>query len=99
MRTRGGIFSLHRMCRFTSSSRVLKPRLFSNAAIDDGCYDSKQIELMMNDECILVDTDDVLIGHASKKECHLTANALLHRAFSVLLFDSENRLLLQERAR
>jgi len=74
-------------------------RVFSNVSIEQGSYDSTQIELMMNDECILVDTADNIIGHDSKKNCHLSSNALLHRAFSVLLFDSQNRLLMQQRAR
>merc|ERR1719461_2461787 len=57
------------------------------------------MELMMNDQCILVDTSDTIIGSASKKQCHLSSNAYLHRAFSVLLFDLDNRLLMQQRAR
>eukprot|EP00484_Ammonia_sp_Unknown_P014193 CAMPEP_0197081794 /NCGR_PEP_ID=MMETSP1384-20130603/214809_1 /TAXON_ID=29189 /ORGANISM="Ammonia sp." /LENGTH=272 /DNA_ID=CAMNT_0042520693 /DNA_START=888 /DNA_END=1706 /DNA_ORIENTATION=- len=62
-------------------------------------YDATQIELMLHDECILVDDTDNIIGHASKKQCHLTSNSYLHRAFSVLLFDSDNRLLMQQRAK
>ena len=62
-------------------------------------YDPKQMKLMLNDQCILVDTSDNIIGSASKKECHLSSNGYLHRAFSVLLFDSQNRLLMQQRAR
>ena len=42
---------------------------------------------------------DEAIGGASKKECHLWANIsstnLLHRAFSVLLFNTKNELLIQ----
>ncbi|CAE7574335.1 LSS [Symbiodinium natans] len=58
---------------------------------------------MMKDECILVNYMDEVIGHNNKYNCHKFApgqpRGLLHRAFSVLLFDSENRLLLQQRAR
>ncbi|CRK40391.1 hypothetical protein BN1723_004818 [Verticillium longisporum] len=46
-------------------------------------------------------TADKPIGNASKKACHLMTNidkGLLHRAFSVFLFDDQNRLLLQQRA-
>lgn len=79
--------------------RVMNARFCGKGTIENGSYDRRQIELMLNDECILVDTKDNIIGSASKKDCHLTSNALLHRAFSVLLFDSENRLLMQQRAR
>ncbi|KAF2396645.1 isopentenyl-diphosphate delta3-delta2-isomerase [Trichodelitschia bisporula] len=63
-------------------------------------YDEEQIRLM-DEMCIVVDEDDKPIGSASKKICHLMTNiekGLLHRAFSVFLFDKENRLLLQQRA-
>ncbi|KAK4984800.1 isopentenyl-diphosphate delta-isomerase idi1 [Elasticomyces elasticus] len=63
-------------------------------------YDEEQIRLM-DEVCIVLDDDDVPIGSASKKTCHLMENidkGLLHRAFSVFLFDSKNRLLLQQRA-
>ena len=52
---------------------------------------------MMSELCILVDKDDNPIGSASKKECHHGEGAL-HRAFSVLLFDANDRLLVQKRA-
>ncbi|KAK3174558.1 isopentenyl-diphosphate delta-isomerase idi1 [Lepraria neglecta] len=63
-------------------------------------YDEEQIRLM-EEVCIVLDKNDVPIGSASKKVCHLMKNiddGLLHRAFSVFLFDSNNRLLLQQRA-
>ena len=63
-------------------------------------YDDEQIRLM-DEVCIVLDEDDVPIGSASKKVCHLMSNidkGLLHRAFSVFLFDSQHRLLLQQRA-
>ena len=46
---------------------------------------------------ILVDEHDRPIGEASKLECHL-GEGLLHRAFSLLLFDRQGRLLMQQRA-
>ena len=52
---------------------------------------------MMSELCILVDDDDNPIGGASKKYCHHGEGAL-HRAFSVLLFDEDDRLLVQKRA-
>lgn len=46
---------------------------------------------------ILVDVEDRQTGTLSKAECH-DGNGVLHRAFSVFLFDDEGRLLLQKRA-
>ena len=63
-------------------------------------YDEEQIRLM-DEVCIVLDDNDVPIGSASKKVCHLMENinkGLLHRAFSCFVFDSNNRLLLQQRA-
>eukprot|EP00026_Physarum_polycephalum_P013737 Phypoly_transcript_14171.p1 GENE.Phypoly_transcript_14171~~Phypoly_transcript_14171.p1 ORF type:complete len:267 (+),score=41.72 Phypoly_transcript_14171:30-830(+) len=63
-------------------------------------YDPVQVRLM-EEECILVDKDDKVLGHDSKKSCHLNTQirtGKLHRAFSVFLFDTKGRLLLQERS-
>jgi len=58
---------------------------------------------MLKDECILVNYMDEVVGHNNKYNCHKFVpgqpRGLLHRAFSVLLFDHENRLLLQQRAK
>uniref|UniRef100_A0A2C9K591 isopentenyl-diphosphate Delta-isomerase n=2 Tax=Biomphalaria glabrata TaxID=6526 RepID=A0A2C9K591_BIOGL len=62
--------------------------------------DEIQVKLMQ-EECILVDENDNAIGAASKKECHLLDNinkGMLHRAFSVFLFNTKGELLLQQRA-
>lgn len=63
-------------------------------------YDQSQIDLL-NEKCILVDENDQVIGSESKKACHLMTNidnGLLHRAFSVLIFDSNRRFLLTQRS-
>lgn len=63
-------------------------------------HDPEQIRLM-DEVCIVLDEDDRPIGNLSKKTCHLMTNinkGLLHRAFSVFLFNSRNELLLQQRA-
>ncbi|HJN69905.1 MAG TPA: isopentenyl-diphosphate delta-isomerase [Candidatus Thalassarchaeaceae archaeon] len=52
---------------------------------------------MMEELCLLVDEDDVVIGNDSKLGCH-HGEGIRHRAFSVLIFDSENRLLVQQRS-
>ena len=59
-------------------------------------YDQAQRE-MMEENCIIVDRDDQVIGQDSKVKCHLNEGKL-HRAFSVLLFNSDNELLIQQRA-
>ncbi|KAB5532650.1 NUDIX hydrolase domain-like protein [Coniochaeta sp. 2T2.1] len=63
-------------------------------------HDEEQIRLM-DEVCIVLDENDMPIGKASKKVCHLMTNiekGLLHRAFSVFLFNDKNELLLQQRA-
>ncbi|XP_053429040.1 isopentenyl-diphosphate delta-isomerase 2-like [Nycticebus coucang] len=50
---------------------------------------------------IVVDEDDKVIGSDTKRNCHLNENiekGLLHRAFSVVLFNTENKVLIQQRA-
>ena len=72
----------------------------SNQDADLSGYDEEQIRLM-EEVCIVLDNDDQPVGSASKKVCHLMENinkGLVHRAFSCFLFDSQNRLLLQQRA-
>ncbi|WP_346426853.1 isopentenyl-diphosphate Delta-isomerase [Wenzhouxiangella sp. XN201] len=50
-----------------------------------------------SEELILVDDADRAIGTLSKGACH-DGDGILHRAFSVFLFDEEGRLLIQQRA-
>jgi len=61
-----------------------------------------QDDFMLKDECIAVNYMDEVIGHDNKYNCHKfipgQPHGILHRAFSVMLFDSNNRLLLQQRA-
>ncbi|KAF3599656.1 hypothetical protein F2Q69_00039289 [Brassica cretica] len=67
----------------------------------DAGMDDVQRRLMFEDECILVDETDRVVGFDTKYNCHLMENIeaenLLHRAFSVFLFNSNYELLLQER--
>lgn len=51
-----------------------------------------------NDELILVDKNDLIVGHASKLKCH-EANGILHRAFSTFIFNDSKELLLQRRSK
>ncbi|KAK4366420.1 hypothetical protein RND71_014300 [Anisodus tanguticus] len=70
--------------------------------IADANMDAVQRRLMFDDECILVDENDRVVGHDTKYNCHLMekieAENLLHRAFSVFLFNSKYELLLQQRS-
>lgn len=50
----------------------------------------------MEEQVILVDPDDVPKGQMDKMEAH--EKGLLHRAFSVFIFNSKRELLLQQRA-
>jgi len=46
---------------------------------------------------ILVDSSDRVVGYLDKSACH-DGDGLLHRAFSLFVFDRAGRLLLQQRA-
>ena len=48
------------------------------------------------EQVILVDSDDREVGVMEKMEAH--KQAILHRAFSVFLFNSQGKMLLQQRA-
>ena len=61
--------------------------------------DSSQ-KKFLKDRLILVDEDDNKVGTISKLDGHLLSkkNKFPHRAFSIFLFDSKNKMLLQQRA-
>jgi isopentenyl-diphosphate delta-isomerase len=50
-----------------------------------------------SEELILVDELDREIGNKSKAECH-AGNGVLHRAFSIFVFNRDDELLLQQRS-
>ena len=50
----------------------------------------------MEEKVVLVDSNDKAIGLMNKQEAHV--KGVLHRAFSVFIFNSKNQLLLQQRA-
>ncbi len=52
--------------------------------------------MLQREEVILVDIDDKPLGTMEKMEAH--RQALLHRAFSVFIFNSKGEMLLQQRA-
>ena len=51
---------------------------------------------MQEERVILVDENDQKIGLMPKQEAHL--KGVLHRAFSVFIFNNKNELMLQQRA-
>ncbi|WP_029285268.1 isopentenyl-diphosphate Delta-isomerase [Pedobacter sp. R20-19] len=51
----------------------------------------------MKEQIILVDVNDFPVGYMEKLEAH--QKGVLHRAFSVFIFNSKNELLLQQRAK
>ena len=51
---------------------------------------------MMEEQVILVNSQDEQIGTMPKMEAH--EKAVLHRAFSVFIFNAQNELMLQQRA-
>eukprot|EP00095_Tigriopus_kingsejongensis_P009104 snap_masked-scaffold295_size218279-processed-gene-1.19 protein:Tk09104 transcript:snap_masked-scaffold295_size218279-processed-gene-1.19-mRNA-1 annotation:"isopentenyl-diphosphate delta-isomerase i" len=58
-------------------------------------------EKLLDEQCILVNEQDGVIGSASKRECHLldkNRTSPLHRAFSLFIFNDKDELLLQQRS-
>ena len=49
------------------------------------------------DTLVLVDEADREVGHMSKAQCH-DGRGILHRAFSLLIFNANGELLLQQRS-
>ena len=50
----------------------------------------------MEEFVVLVDSQDKVLGLMEKQQAHI--NGLLHRAFSVFLFNNKGEMLLQKRA-
>lgn len=50
-----------------------------------------------NERLIVVDPDDNILGYKSKNVCH-DGEGILHRAFSIFIFNSKNEVLMQQRA-
>lgn len=46
---------------------------------------------------VLVDDDDEIVGYETKGNCHSNAG-ILHRAFSIFIFNDRNELLIQKRS-
>ncbi|KAL1528042.1 hypothetical protein AB1Y20_009410 [Prymnesium parvum] len=61
-----------------------------------------QDDFMKKDECLIVNYNDEITGYDNKYNVHKFVRGqpkgIVHRAFSVMLFDAEGKLLLQQRA-
>ncbi|MCP4650135.1 MAG: isopentenyl-diphosphate Delta-isomerase [PVC group bacterium] len=51
----------------------------------------------LDEKLILVDDKDNIIGYETKEKSH-KGNGILHRAFSIFIFDEKKQLLLQKRS-
>jgi len=49
------------------------------------------------EQLILVDSDDDVVGYKSKAECH-DNDGILHRAFSLFIFNDKREVIMQKRA-
>lgn len=47
---------------------------------------------------IVIDKNDKIVGYKSKKECH-KGEGILHRAFSIFIFNKNGKFLLQKRSK
>jgi len=92
---------LFRLAFLAQCAALLSQIMVSNAEWDGNSM--SQLDMMEKDTVITTDNNDNILGSASKKDSHTfskeTPRAVLHRAFSVFLFDeSTGELLLQQRA-
>jgi isopentenyl-diphosphate delta-isomerase len=84
--------------RHLSSSTNELPIAWQQAAKD---FDPKQVAFYHNEMLIKVDENDAMIGSISKGESHsidTVRKGIYHRAFSLLVFDEQDRFLLTQRA-
>lgn len=65
-------------------------------------FNEGQLNFMATEKLVIVDENDCSIDESTKKEAHTFSTTkprgILHRAFSIFLFNSEGKLLLQQRA-
>ncbi|GBL76409.1 Isopentenyl-diphosphate Delta-isomerase 1 [Araneus ventricosus] len=90
------------LCSMQTSQKVCNRSVQSAVGVKEDLsrFDPVQVKLL-DEMCIAVDENDKVIGPRTKKDCHLMENikkGLLHRAFSVFLFNSKGELLLQQRS-
>jgi len=59
--------------------------------------DNDKIVSFDDELLILVDSDDAVVGYDDKNTCH-NGDGILHRAFSIFIFNSKNELLIHQRS-
>lgn len=59
--------------------------------------ENNKIVSFETERLILVDDDDNILGYKSKTECH-NGDGILHRAFSLFIFNEKKEVLMQKRA-
>ena len=71
----------------------------STSRISDTILDNVTSQIVSDEaeSLILVDSDDNVLGHLPKSACH-DGDGVLHRAFSLFIFNPAGELLLQQRA-
>lgn len=94
----GGRRSLRKIIASTQ-----KPHLVAKTNMAESWNgEMSQEDFMYKDECIVLDDQDNVIGHENKYNTHRfnaqQPKGILHRAFSVFLFNDAGELLLQQRA-
>jgi isopentenyl-diphosphate delta-isomerase len=70
--------------------------LMAQPAMDE-LWDGRDRAASDSEALILVDEADREVGHLSKAKCH-DGQGVLHRAFSLLIFNEQGELLLQQRS-
>ena len=98
MAARRSVASVFRTMKFVCFAR--RTRVKTSSTASSNTHDKIQ-EKLLQEKCIVINDHDEVIGEATKRECHLNSNiekGMLHRAFSVFLFNNNNDLLLQQRS-
>ena len=82
------------MARCRSRAITVDEVVYSNAAARVAPGDLAAVD---TDALILVDAADRVVGRLSKSRCH-EGKGVLHRAFSLLIFNAAGELLIQQRS-
>ena len=89
--------------KFVKNQNYLTSKYSQMPNDNENILHENQMSYMSLEKLVLVDNDDVYIGKDSKKNAHTFDHSYprgkLHRAFSVFLFNSQGKLLIQQRAK
>jgi len=91
-----------RLSTITKTLRFTFDKFFSSTLACRAKSDVDPLQAAaLKERCFVVDETDKIIGTRTKKDCHTVnkdGSIILHRAFSVFLFNKEKQLLLQKRS-